>query len=78
VAALTGSDDLLFGSAHPQGGNAMSDDPVLGVVNSRFLVHGFDNLFVADASVFPSNIVANCQATVMGMASLAAQSIASP
>lgn len=77
-AAITDSDDLLFGSAHPQGGNAMSDDPALGVVNSRFLVHGFDNLFVADASVFPSNIVANCQATVMGMASLAAQSIASP
>lgn len=69
------NEDLVFGSAHPQGGNIMSDDPRRGVVRSDFRVHGYANLYVADASVFPSNLWANCQATVMGMAYLAADSI---
>jgi choline dehydrogenase-like flavoprotein len=69
-------DDLLVGSAHPQGGNAMSDDPGRGVVGPDFRVHGCENLFVADASVFPTNIWANCQATVMAMSRCAAESVA--
>ncbi len=68
-------EDLLLGSAHPQGGNVMSDEPRAGVVNSRFQVHGFDNLYVVDASVFPTNIKANCQATVMALAHYASASI---
>lgn len=62
------ADDLLLGSAHPQGGNSMSEDPRKGVVGNDFAVHGYQNLFVVDASVFPTNIWANCQATVMAMA----------
>ena len=69
-------DDLLIGSAHPQGGNPMSEDPSRGVVGPDFAVHGIQNLFVADASVFPTNIWANCQATVMGMSHYAAGFIA--
>jgi choline dehydrogenase-like flavoprotein len=65
-------DDLSLGSAHPQGGNAMSEDPRKGVVGMDFRVHGYENLFVADASVFPTNIWANCQATVMAMSHHAA------
>ena len=65
-------DDLLLGSAHPQGGNPMSEDAKRGVVGNDFRVHGYENLYVADASVFPSNIWANCQATVMAMAHYAA------
>ncbi len=61
-------EDLLLGSAHPQGGNVMSEDPKRGVVDPNFAVHGYRNLFIADASVFPTNIWANCQATVMAMA----------
>jgi choline dehydrogenase-like flavoprotein len=64
--------DLNAGSAHPQGGNCMSEDPKRGVVGNDFKVHGFENLYVADASVFPTNIWANCQATVMAVAHYAA------
>ena len=65
-------DDLSVGSAHPQGGNAMGEDPARAVIGNDFRVHGFENLYVADASVFPSNIRANCQATVMAMSHYAA------
>jgi choline dehydrogenase-like flavoprotein len=70
-------DDLVLGSAHPQGGNPMSDDRKRGVVGPDFRVHGFENLFVADASVFPRNIWANCQATVMAMSHYAANGFVS-
>ncbi len=61
-------EDLTLSSAHPQGGNAMSDDPSIGVVDSRFQVHGYDNLFVCDASVFPTTIRINPQLTIMALA----------
>jgi choline dehydrogenase-like flavoprotein len=66
-------DDLLLGSAHPQGGNRISDDPSQGVVNNEFRVHGYENLFVTDASVFPTNLWANCQATVMAISHYASR-----
>ena len=69
-------DDLLFGSAHPQGGNPMHRDPSLGVVGEDFAVHGMDGLYVADTSVWPSNIWANCQATAMATAHYAASRVA--
>jgi choline dehydrogenase-like flavoprotein len=65
------NDDIILGSAHPQGGNAMSDDPRRGAVNSQFEVHGMKNLFIADTSVWPTNIWANCQATAMAMSKYA-------
>jgi choline dehydrogenase-like flavoprotein len=61
-------EDLTLSSAHPQGGNIMSDDPSIGTVDSRFRVHGTDNLFVCDASVFPTTIRINPQLTIMAMA----------
>jgi choline dehydrogenase-like flavoprotein len=72
LSRIKRADDLSLGSAHPQGGNAMGEDPSVSVVGNDFRVHGFENLFVADASVFPSNIRANCQATVMAMSHYAA------
>jgi choline dehydrogenase-like flavoprotein len=55
-------------TAHPQGGNPLSDSKVQGVVDRDFRVHGFDNLYVCDASVFPTAITVNPQLTVMALA----------
>ena len=63
--------DLTLNSAHPQGGNAMSDDRGYGVVNSRFQVHDRAGLYVCDASVFPTTIGINPQLTIMALADYA-------
>lgn len=67
--------ELTLGTGHPQGGNAISNDPLKGVVNDRFQVHGFENLYVCDASVFPTSLTVNPQLTVMGLAHYAASRI---
>ena len=60
--------DIALQSAHPQGGNAMSANADKGVVNPEFRVHGVEDLYVCDASVFPSPITVNPQLTVMALA----------
>jgi choline dehydrogenase-like flavoprotein len=45
------------------------------VVDGNFAVHGFDNLFVCDASVFTSSIRVNPLNTVMAIADYAAPRI---
>jgi choline dehydrogenase-like flavoprotein len=64
--------DISLGTGHPQGGNALSRDPRKGVVDPSFRVHGFENLYVCDASVFPTTIGVNPQLTVMALADYAA------
>jgi choline dehydrogenase-like flavoprotein len=59
-------------SAHPQGGNRMSADRSKGVVDPACRVHGYENLYVCDASVFPTAVTVNPQLTVMAMAHHAA------
>jgi choline dehydrogenase-like flavoprotein len=73
---LRDNSDLSVNSVHPQGGNALSRDRLKGVVDERFRVHGMENLFVCDASVFPSPITVNPQMTVMALARYAADDIA--
>jgi len=70
------SPDISTGTGHPQGGNVMSSDPKTGVVDENFKVYGFDNLFVCDASVFPTSLGVNPQVTVMSLAHYAAPIIA--
>ena len=67
--------DVQCGSSHPQGGNAMSDDERLGVVDSRFGVHGVEGLFVCDASVFPDSVEVNPMHTVMALSKIGARKI---
>jgi choline dehydrogenase-like flavoprotein len=67
---------LSIGSGHPQGGNALSGDPGRGVVDPSFRVHGFENLFVCDASVFPTATTVNPQLTVMALAEYAVPGMA--
>jgi choline dehydrogenase-like flavoprotein len=69
---VKGSRDISTGTGHPQGGNVMSNDPATGVVDSNFKVFGFENLFVCDASVFPTSLGVNPQVTVMALAHYAA------
>jgi choline dehydrogenase-like flavoprotein len=67
--------DLLLTSAHPQGGNPVGEKGEGGVVDADFRVHGTDNVYVCDASVFPSSVTVNPQLTVMGIAQYAARRI---
>jgi choline dehydrogenase-like flavoprotein len=73
---VTDSSDIQLGTGHPQGGNAMGADPASSVVDpATFLVHGYDNLHLCDASIFPTTIGVNPQLTVMALAHRAAPAI---
>ncbi|HEY7080812.1 MAG TPA: GMC family oxidoreductase [Nitrososphaeraceae archaeon] len=67
--------NLLLGSAHPQSGNKIGTSEADSVVDSDCKVHGFKNLFVCDASVFPTSVGVNPQITVMTVASIVASRI---
>jgi choline dehydrogenase-like flavoprotein len=70
------SSDLTLGTGHPQGGNIISRNPKLGVVDNELKVHGYENLFVSDASVFPTSVGVNPQITVMTLADYAVPFVA--
>ena len=70
AADIRGSADLLLTSAHPQGGNAIGS-----VVGPDFRVDGTENVFLCDASAFPTSVHVNPQLTVMGLADHAARSL---
>jgi choline dehydrogenase-like flavoprotein len=60
----------LFGTVR------MSPTPAGGVVGTDFRVHGTENLYVIDSSVFPTNLGVNPQLTIMALARIAAHRIA--
>jgi choline dehydrogenase-like flavoprotein len=68
--------DIALHTSHPMGGNPISRDPAKGVVDERFKLHGLDNVYVCDASVFPGATTVNPQLTVMAVAEYAAPGIA--
>ncbi|MEO8446442.1 MAG: GMC family oxidoreductase N-terminal domain-containing protein [bacterium] len=72
-------EDLLMGTAHPQGGNILCGDRSghkdKRVLNADFCVEGYSNIYVADASVFPESLGLNPQWTIMAMSSMAAERI---
>ena len=65
------SSEIALGTGHPQGGNILTGSPDTGVVNPEFKVYGYDNLYVCDASIFPTSLGVNPQVTVMAMADYA-------
>jgi hypothetical protein len=65
--------DILLGTGHPQGGNSLATSPEFGVIGPDFKVFGYNNLYVADASVFPTATTVNPQLTVMAIAAYASQ-----
>ena len=67
-AAVTSAGQLRLGTGHPQGGNAMSTDAAISVVDEEFRVRGISNLRICDASVFPAVAGVNPQWTVMALA----------
>lgn len=67
---------IMLSSAHPQGGLRMSADPEGGAVGPDFRVNGAVNVFVSDASLFPSTIVVNPQWTIAALAEVASAVIA--
>src|SRR5215210_6881080 len=74
-AVRNNPDGLMIGSAHPQGGNKKGSNKEECVVNSDCKVYGFENLYVCDASVFPTALGVNPQLTVMALATITANKI---
>ncbi len=62
-------------SYHPQGTMRMGANPKTSVVGPDGRCHDLDNVYVPDASLFPSSIMVNPQVTVYGMASYIADQI---
>ena len=60
---------------HPCGTCRMDDSIQNGVVSKRLKVHGAENLWIVDASVFPNITSVNINASVMMMANRAIQLI---
>lgn len=54
--------------SHLFGGCVMGRDPKRSVVDADGKVHGYERLYVADASVIPSTLGVNPQHTIMGIA----------
>ena len=60
---------------HPCGTCKMDKDPSKGVVSDHFKVHGLENLWILDASVFPNITSGNINAPVMMLANLGSKII---
>jgi len=63
-------------ATHLFGPTRMSVDPRGGVVGPDFQVHGVPGLYVIDSSVFPTNLGVNPQHTIMGVAWVASERMA--
>tara|TARA_B100000029_G_scaffold92901_1_gene82831 strand:+ start:4566 stop:6158 length:1593 start_codon:yes stop_codon:yes gene_type:complete len=71
---LTTYMDALFGiptTAHILGGACIGKNEESGVVNERFEVYNYPNLYVIDGSVIPSNLGVNPSLTITAMAEYA-------
>ena len=67
--------DLYIGTAHPQGGNLCSAQQAIRVTDEKGRVEGYENVFVADASLFPTSLTVNPQWTIMAMSGMVAKGV---
>ena len=70
-------EDISLSTAHPQGGTPMSNNKDIGALDNNFRVYDFNNLYVVDASVFPTGVFVNPQLSIMGISNYAADIISS-
>ncbi|MFI5365385.1 MAG: GMC family oxidoreductase [Candidatus Binatia bacterium] len=68
--------DIAMMAFHPQGTCRMGEDARRAVTNSFGAYHGIENLYVSDASLFPSSSKVNPQITIMALATRIAAHIA--
>jgi choline dehydrogenase-like flavoprotein len=61
---------------HPLGTARMDADPAYGVVAPSGAVHGYEDLYIADGSLFPSSIGVNPMMTIIAMAARVARGLA--
>ena len=66
---------VVLGSAHQMGTCRMAADPQRGVIGNDNQVFGVSNLYVADASTFPTATGVNPMLTILAIAHRAAQAI---
>lgn len=67
--------NLLLAAPHPFGGCRMGKSIQTSVVDSSHRVHGFDNLFIADPSVFPTGPSVDPSLTIMAFSYVAAKHV---
>ena len=68
--------DFTLYAAHPMGTCRMSRDIGSGVVDRSGRAHGLRNLWLADASVFPSSLGVNPQLSTMVMGTRVGRALA--
>lgn len=73
--AVTNS-NLLIAAPHPFGGCRMGNDAKTSVVDCTHRVHGYENLFVSDPSVFPTGPSVDPSFSIMAFSYIAAKHIA--
>jgi choline dehydrogenase-like flavoprotein len=70
------SGDLSVGSAHPHGSIQAAKSPNMGAVAPNLELYGHENIFVMDASVYPTGLSVNPQITTMSISLKAARQLA--
>ena len=79
IAAVSSLDispgKFILAAPHPAGGARMGSDPQQSVVDMDHRVHGTDNLFVADPSVFPTAPSVDPSLTIMAFSCVAAEKV---
>ncbi|WP_174705665.1 GMC family oxidoreductase N-terminal domain-containing protein [Leptospira kobayashii] len=70
------SGDLSVGSAHPHGSIQSAKEETLGAVDLNLEIYGHKNIFVMDASVYPTGLSVNPQITTMSIVLRASRNLA--